>query len=101
MAPTLNLSTRLFPASFSPKSMEVKQGQYKVNSIKIQRTFNSKITFFLLDIIDAMEKHLVDNRDYFVKDENFGVDEKKRVGRPKNFESLFGLDESFRQLMID
>lgn len=53
------------------------------------------------DIIDAMEKKLVENRDFFVEDEKFGVDEKKRVGKPKNSESLFGLDGSFRQLVID
>jgi hypothetical protein len=56
---------------------------------------------FLLGIIDAMEKQLVDNRDFFIEDENYGVDEKKRVGKPKNFESLFGVEGSFRQLMID
>jgi hypothetical protein len=56
---------------------------------------------FLLGIIDAMEKQLVDNRDFFIEDENYGVDEKKRVGIPKNFESLFGVEGSFRQLMID
>jgi hypothetical protein len=48
-----------------------------------------------------MEKKLMANRDYFVEDENYGVDEKKRVGRPKNSDSLFGLDGSFRQLVID
>lgn len=48
-----------------------------------------------------MEKRLVGNRDYFIEDENYGVDEKKRVGRPKNSDSLFGLEGSFRQLVID
>lgn len=48
-----------------------------------------------------MEKRLVGNRDYFIEDEKYGVDEKKRVGRPKNSDSLFGLDGSFRQLVID
>jgi hypothetical protein len=38
---------------------------------------------FLLGIIDAMEKQLVDNRDFFIEDENYGV------------------EGSFRQLMID
>jgi hypothetical protein len=53
------------------------------------------------DIIDDVEKKLLANRDYFIEDENYGVDEKKRVGKPKNSESLFGLEGSFRQLVID
>jgi hypothetical protein len=53
------------------------------------------------DIINDMEKRLVAKRDFFLEDENFGVDEKKRVGRPKNADNLFGLEGSFRQLAID
>jgi hypothetical protein len=48
-----------------------------------------------------MEKQLVDNQDFFVEDENYGVDEKKRDGKPQNSENLFGLDGSFRQLVFD
>jgi hypothetical protein len=40
-------------------------------------------------------------RDYFLEDENYGVDEKKRIGRPKSSEALFGVEGSFRQLAID
>lgn len=41
-------------------------------------------------------------KDYF-KDEdlNYGSDEKRRVGVPKNANFLFGVDGSFRQLNID
>ncbi|KAJ6643326.1 Alpha-tocopherol transfer protein-like [Pseudolycoriella hygida] len=53
------------------------------------------------DIIDNLEKTLVENRNFFIEDEDYGVDEKKRVGKPKNSESLFGVDGSFRQLSID
>lgn len=53
------------------------------------------------EIINAMEKTFMENRDYFIEDEKFGVDEKKRIGKPKNPESIFGLDGSFRQLVID
>lgn len=53
------------------------------------------------ELIDSMEKRLVANREFFLEDEKFGVDEKKRVGRPKNADSLFGLEGSFRQLVID
>lgn len=53
------------------------------------------------ELINQTEKKLIAYRDYFIEDENYGVDEKKRIGRPKNSDSLFGLDGSFRQLAID
>lgn len=53
------------------------------------------------DLINNMEKQLVAKRDFFIEDEKYGVDEKKRVGKPKNADNLFGLDGSFRQLAID
>jgi len=53
------------------------------------------------EITNALEKRLLANRDFFLEDENYGVDEKKRVGRPNNPDNLFGLEGSFRQLGID
>jgi len=53
------------------------------------------------EIVKDLEKTLVANREFFIEDEKYGVDEKKRVGRPKNSESLFGVDGTFRQLTID
>lgn len=53
------------------------------------------------EIVNNLEKTLVENREFFVEDENYGVDEKKRIGKPKNSESLFGVEGSFRQLAID
>ncbi|XP_070491079.1 uncharacterized protein [Chironomus tepperi] len=52
-------------------------------------------------LIEASEKLLMSYRDFFLEDEKYGVDEKKRVGRPKNPESLFGVDGTFRKLDID
>lgn len=49
----------------------------------------------------ATEKYLVANREFFLEDEKYGVDEKKRVGNAKNADNLFGLDGSFRKLVID
>ncbi len=53
------------------------------------------------EITDNLEKSLLAHREFFIEDENYGVDEKKRIGRPKNSESLFGVDGTFRQLTID
>lgn len=53
------------------------------------------------DLIDENERRLVAFRDFFLEDDQFGVDEKKRIGKPKNSDSLFGLDGTFRQLAID
>lgn len=52
-------------------------------------------------IIEDLEKRLLENRDYFLEMANYGTDERKRKGAPKNTESLFGLEGSFRKLDID
>ncbi|CRK86620.1 CLUMA_CG000457, isoform A [Clunio marinus] len=55
----------------------------------------------LQSLVEKWEKKLHSYRDYFVEDIKFGVDEKKRPGRPKNPDSLFGIDGTFRQLQFD
>nr|XP_019550290.2 uncharacterized protein LOC109420412 [Aedes albopictus] len=55
----------------------------------------------LKDIIANWEKKIVSYRDYFLEEDQYGTDEKKRPGRPKNAESLFGVEGSFRQLQVD
>lgn len=52
-------------------------------------------------MIDANEKKFMEYRQYFIDDDQYGVVEKLRVGAPKNPESLFGIEGSFRQLAID
>jgi hypothetical protein len=39
--------------------------------------------------------------DWYLSDDGFGVDEKKRPGKPKTQEDLFGVEGSFRKLEID
>lgn len=54
-------------------------------------------------IVEYWCKKLDSYADYFEEEEleDYGTNEKKRIGRPKNAESLFGLEGSFRQLQID
>lgn len=55
----------------------------------------------LQSLTEQWEKTIVSHRDYFLEEAKYGVDEKKRIGRPKNPESLFGIEGSFRQLQFD
>lgn len=52
-------------------------------------------------ITDEWEKRILSYREYFLDEVNYGVDEKKRIGRPKDPDSLFGIDGTFRQLTFD
>lgn len=56
----------------------------------------------LESLTEQWEKKILSYRDYFIEEDiKYGVDEKKRIGRPKNPDSLFGTDGSFRQLQFD
>lgn len=56
----------------------------------------------LKELTDVWEKKILSYRDYLLEDgKQYGVDEKKRVGQPKNASSLFGIDGTFRQLDFD
>ncbi|XP_058066736.1 retinol-binding protein pinta-like [Anopheles bellator] len=55
----------------------------------------------LVDIGAVWEKKLVAYRQYFAEEDQYGTDERKRVGRPKTAETLFGMEGSFRQLEVD
>lgn len=54
-------------------------------------------------IVEYWVKKIDSYADYFIEDEleGYGTDEKKRVGKPKNAETLFGVEGSFRQLSFD
>jgi hypothetical protein len=52
-------------------------------------------------ILGAYAKELLEYNDWFLADANSGVDEKKRPGKPKTSQDLFGLEGSFKQLTVD
>ncbi|XP_055372812.1 uncharacterized protein LOC129606495 [Condylostylus longicornis] len=52
------------------------------------------------DIIDYWEKKIIEYRDYFIEEDNYGSNEKLRIGTPIDFNSYFGIDGSFRKLEI-
>jgi len=56
----------------------------------------------IASLTEKWEKKILSYRDYFLEEDiKYGVDEKKRPGRPKNPDSLFGIDGTFRQLQFD
>lgn len=55
----------------------------------------------LASLTEKWEKKVLSYRDRLLEDDLLGVDEKKRVGKPKNPETLFGIDGTFRQLQFD
>ncbi|XP_055530861.1 alpha-tocopherol transfer protein-like [Wyeomyia smithii] len=52
-------------------------------------------------IINEWVKKVESYRDYFKEEEQYGTDERKRPGRPKHADSLFGIEGSFRMLNVD
>uniref|UniRef100_A0A1I8N2B0 CRAL-TRIO domain-containing protein n=1 Tax=Musca domestica TaxID=7370 RepID=A0A1I8N2B0_MUSDO len=53
------------------------------------------------EIIAEWDKKLDQYRDYFKRSAEWGTDEKLRPGKAIDFESLFGIDGSFRKLDVD
>ncbi|XP_062554101.1 alpha-tocopherol transfer protein-like [Armigeres subalbatus] len=55
----------------------------------------------LQDLIFNWEKKLVSYRDYFLQEDQYGTDEKKRLGQPKNAANLFGVEGSCGVVQLD
>lgn len=50
------------------------------------------------EITRYWEKKVLSYRDYFIEDAAYGVDETRRVVVPKNLESQFGSEGTFKKL---
>lgn len=57
--------------------------------------------FFLFIVSEQFKKKIEEYRDWFLEDEQYGVDESKRPGKPKSAQELFGIEESFGKLNVD
>lgn len=55
----------------------------------------------IASLTEKWEKKILSYRDRLLEEDQYGVDEKKRPGRPKNPDMLFGIDGTFRQLQFD
>ncbi|XP_063695617.1 alpha-tocopherol transfer protein-like [Culicoides brevitarsis] len=55
----------------------------------------------IAEITEHWVQKVLEHAEYFKEDAKYGTDEKKRPGRPKNAENLFGIEGSFRQLSFD
>ncbi|XP_001983670.2 alpha-tocopherol transfer protein [Drosophila grimshawi] len=53
------------------------------------------------ELIKEWEERINANRNYWVDEANYGTDERLRLGKPIDFESLCGFEGSFRQLNVD
>lgn len=55
----------------------------------------------IVDINNMWLEKMISYRDWFLEQENVKVDESKRPGKPTNYDDLFGMEGSFKQLSID
>ncbi|XP_045503267.1 alpha-tocopherol transfer protein-like [Colias croceus] len=53
------------------------------------------------DLHNAWVKRLEEYKEWFAEQENVKANEALRPGKPTNYDELFGIDGSFRQLVID
>lgn len=67
----------------------------------VNKNYNQNLRSTNFFFLDQWMKTLAEYTPWFKEQENVKADESKRPGKPTNYEDLFGLDGSFRQLTID
>ena len=53
------------------------------------------------EIIEEASNNILQYREYFLEESKYRTDEKLRPGKPIDFETIFGMEGSFRQLNDD
>lgn len=53
------------------------------------------------ELINHWKKRVEDYKDWYTEDMKYKTDEKKRPGKPKTSEDVFGVEGSFRKLEVD
>ena len=53
------------------------------------------------EISKYWEEKILSYSEFFKENEKYGTNEKLRVGKPIDFDSIFGMDGSFRKLNVD
>ncbi|CAB3376557.1 Hypothetical predicted protein [Cloeon dipterum] len=98
-----------FFQSFQKEKITRRQAVYGSNWEKMYETVPKKImpneyggeAGTIDSLSKKFAKELLEFNDWLIADEKNGVDEKKRIGRAKTKEDLFGMEGSFRQLEFD
>lgn len=67
----------------------------------IRGYFSKVFSQIHVSLPDAWVKKLEEYKDWFAEQENLKANETLRPGKPTNYDELFGIDGSFRQLVID
>lgn len=91
-----NIPQRLLPEEYGGNAGPVVKLRGDICALK-----DRKEVTIILCVPDAYAKEMLEYNDWFLADANVGVDEKKRPGKPKTSQDLFGLEGSFRQLNFD
>jgi hypothetical protein len=52
-------------------------------------------------LINEWEKKFMSYREFYIEEQQYKTDEKKRVGTPHNLDSIFGVNGTFRKLAFD
>ncbi|KAL7734718.1 hypothetical protein ACLKA6_011007 [Drosophila palustris] len=97
---------------FKPLMSKKQQGRLHVHGSSLETMFEQIHQKYLpaeyggengsyVALVKEWEERISAYRNYWVEEKNYGADESLRPGKPVDFESLFGMEGSFRQLNVD